>query len=132
MIQAKTVALNTSKLPTLTYKCKNGSAPDYLHELVQHYHPPRKLCSSSKGLLTAVPAHMKFYGQRSFQYASPRLWNSLPNNLKDCATLEQFKSRLKNPSLQSQKRLETLFCIMRYTRTVYYYYYYYLCCFMLS
>ena len=39
--------------------------------------------------------HTKFYGQRSFQYASPRLWNSLPNNLKDCATLEQFKSQLK-------------------------------------
>ena len=83
------------KLLTLTYKCKNGSAPDYLQDLIQHYHPPRTLRSSSKGLLIAAPVHTKFYGQRSFQYASPKLWNSLPNNLKDCATLEQFKSRLK-------------------------------------
>ncbi|XP_071804869.1 uncharacterized protein [Asterias amurensis] len=34
------------KLLTLTYKCKNGSAPDYLQDLIQHYHPPRKLRSS--------------------------------------------------------------------------------------
>ncbi len=39
------------KVALLTYKCLNNLAPNYITELVETYHPPRTLRSSSMGLL---------------------------------------------------------------------------------
>ncbi len=34
-------------------------------------------------------------GGRSFSYLAPKLWNNLPNTVREADTLCQFKSRLK-------------------------------------
>ena len=35
------------------------------------------------------------FAARSFSVAAPRLWNNLPNSLKDSPSIEQFKKGLK-------------------------------------
>ena len=35
------------------------------------------------------------FAARSFSVAAPRLWNNLPNSLKDSSSIEQFKKGLK-------------------------------------
>lgn len=34
-------------------------------------------------------------GRRAFCFYAPRIWNALPMNLRECSTLESFKSQLK-------------------------------------
>ena len=71
----------TYKILLLTYKALNGMAPKYIADLLQPYTPTRQLRSSSKNLLVTPKSNLKFYGDRSFQVAAPRLWNSLTNDI---------------------------------------------------
>ena len=59
-----------------------GVAPQYLLDIVKSYQAARNLRSSSINLLTPYSAITKGYGQRAFQYAIPKLWNSLTKSLK--------------------------------------------------
>ncbi len=46
--------------------------------------------------LLVVPRIAKFTkGGRTFSYLAPKLWNSLPENVRGSDTLSLFKSRLK-------------------------------------
>ena len=71
-------------------------APGYISDLLTKYVPPRNLRSANKSLLQ-MPVKVKThtYGQRSFSYAAPRLWNSLPEEIKNSNTIDLFKSALK-------------------------------------
>ena len=60
------------------YKCVNGSAPDYLCELISSYTPARRLRSLSQSLAVQPKVASKTYGERSFSFMGPFLWNSLP------------------------------------------------------
>ena len=89
----------------------------YMHAapyaIVKSYQPARNLRSSSTNLLTPYCATSitKGYGQRAFQYAIPKLWNSLPNHLRECQSFEQFKTKLKTYLLvvikKKKQRIET-------------------------
>ena len=35
------------------------------------------------------------YGTNSFMYKGAKIWNNLPNELKNCISLEQFKKMIK-------------------------------------
>ena len=83
------------KILVLTFKCLRGLAPSYLTELLTQYVPSRTLRSSQKSLLTSTQINTKFYGSRAFQVASAELWNGLPENIKNCETIDSFKSYLK-------------------------------------
>ena len=80
----------------MAYLCNQGVAPQYLLDIIKSYQPARNLRSSSINLLTPYSAITKGYGQRAFQYAIPKLWNSLPNHLRECQSFEQFKTKLKH------------------------------------
>jgi len=83
------------KILLLTYKALNGLAPQYLSKLLVSYDPPRLLRSKDAGCLS-VPRIMKnTAGGRAFSYKAPKLWNSLPNSVRDSDTVSVFKSRLK-------------------------------------
>ena len=68
----------------------NGMAPNYLADLHQSYQCDRNLGSSSKNLLEVhVPkCNLKTYSTRALSVATPKLWNSLPLNLR--SGLSQF------------------------------------------
>jgi len=38
---------------------------------------------------------LKTHGEAAFSYYGPRLWNSLPENLRAAETVDAFKKRLK-------------------------------------
>ena len=86
----------------LTYKALNGMAPNYIADLLQPYTPTRQLRSSSKNLLVTPKSNLKFYGDRSFQVAAPRLWSGtpLPVTQDQSRTLMFLKIRLKHYFLE--------------------------------
>ena len=43
--------------------------------------------------------HKVHTGIESFPYMGPKLWNSLPKDVKKSNTLESFKSKLKEPTI---------------------------------
>ena len=57
--------------------------------------PTRPLRSSSKNLLIIPKSNLKFYGDRSFQVAAPRLWNSLTDDIRSIQNLNVFKNKIK-------------------------------------
>lgn len=83
------------KLLTIAYKCKHNDTPMYLQNIISSHLPTRNLRSSSKHTFTPLVTSTKTYGHRAFQYAIPKLWNNLPESLKRCPSLHQFKSDLK-------------------------------------
>ncbi len=78
-----------------TYKTLNGLAPQYLSKLLSHYSPPRPLRSQNSVHLIIPRISKSTAGCRYFFYLAPKLWNNLPNNVREADTLCQFKSRLK-------------------------------------
>ena len=79
----------------LTFKCLHGLAPPYLCSLLEKYAPPRPLRSADQNLLKEKKARLKTYGDCAFSISAPRLWNSLPTNIRECDTTDSFKSALK-------------------------------------
>ena len=83
------------KIVLITYKSLNGSAPHYINNMLKPYTPSANLRSLSKGLLTIPSVKLVNYGERSFSYAAPKLWNELPEYIRKSETLPIFKTRLK-------------------------------------
>jgi len=70
------------KLLTLTYKVLTTSQPSYLNNLIS-VQPPRSTRSSSVVTLPRPPTISSLkITDRSFRYASPRLWNQLTDSFR--------------------------------------------------
>ncbi len=83
------------KILLLAYKALNGLAPAYLTSLLSRYNPSHSLRSQNSGLLVVPRIAKSTKGGRAFSYLAPKLWNSLPDNVRGSDTLSLFKSRLK-------------------------------------
>ncbi len=79
----------------LAYKALNDLAPAYLTNLLSRYNPTRTLRSQNSGLLLVPRIAKSTKGGKTFSYLAPKLWNSLPDNVRGSDTLSLFKSRLK-------------------------------------
>ena len=86
----------TIHLILITFKILHGLSPAYLSSLLQEYRPPRSLHSSSKSLLTVTTMNSVTHSERALSFCAPTLWNTLPNSLKNAASLSSFKSALKH------------------------------------
>jgi len=82
------------KIAAITFKTLKCQQPSYLSDLLIPYIPTRNLRSSDKLLLIA-PDIRSENGRRSFSFAAPSIWNSLPLSLRSCPTLPLFLSSLK-------------------------------------
>ncbi len=83
------------KILLLAYKTQNDLAPAYLTNLyitLQSNPLPR---SQNSGLLVVPRIAKSTKGGRTFSYLAPKLWNSLPENVRGSDTLSLFTSRLK-------------------------------------
>jgi len=85
----------TFKIASLTFKTLATSQPSYLHQLIHLYTPPRSLRSSSQNLLL-LPRINSELGRRSFSFAAPFIWNSLPSFLTSSPSLSSLPSFRKN------------------------------------
>ena len=83
------------KVLLLCFKCMNNAGPAYLKELLIPYKPARTLRSSASNLLTEPKSATVSYGDRAFSVAGPKLWNQLPDNVRNCDSVNSFKSKLK-------------------------------------
>ena len=84
----------TYKIEVLVYKCINGSAPEYLAELVVKKHQ-RTLCSTYRRRLPVISARTSQVFRSSFAVMAPRIWNELPSNCTEASTFQSFKTQLK-------------------------------------
>ncbi|XP_072044694.1 uncharacterized protein [Amphiura filiformis] len=84
------------KIALLTFKALHGLAPVYLLDLVKERKPRRSLRSASEVLLCPpkIPK-TKFYGERAFAMAAPKVWNGMPSTLRANKNLNTFKKDLK-------------------------------------
>ena len=82
------------KLLLLVFKALNDQAPPYIAELIKPYRPNRNLRSDNQGLVATTKTSSS-YQFNAFSSAGPRLWNSLPLNIRTTTNLNSFKRQLK-------------------------------------
>ena len=82
------------KVLILIFKSLNGLAPAYLEELIKRRPMKRTRADSNNDLVIPVIKH-KSFGGRSLGYGGPKLWNTLPKELKTCTNINTFKKLLK-------------------------------------
>jgi len=82
------------KLATLCYCSRTLDQPHYLSALLLSHRPERLLRSSAQEFLS-VPRCNTAFGDRRFSVAAPRVWNSLPLDLRLSESLPAFKKNLK-------------------------------------
>ena len=71
------------KLISLIYKILTTSQPTYLHNLISLQTDNNTRSSDVVTLARPSPASSLKVTDRSFQYASPQLWNQLPSSLRE-------------------------------------------------
>ena len=79
----------------LVYKCLHGLAPAYLKHLLQTRVPSRILRGHEKGQLVVPVTKSVTYGDKCFSSVAPRLWNSIPNHIRNMSSVPAFKKSLK-------------------------------------
>ena len=83
------------KVLLLTYKAIHGQGPSYIANTLRNYTPTRTLRSSDAGLLEINRSSQKKIGDAAFVNYAPKLWNTLPTNIREANTLDIFKRQLK-------------------------------------
>lgn len=83
------------KILTHTFKALSGQSPRYIKELLEVYRPVRDLRSQNSRTLVVPKTRTNQYGNRSFKFAAPNLWNSLPSSIQNATNLDTFKKMLK-------------------------------------
>jgi hypothetical protein len=83
------------KVASLVFKAKHHLAPVYLQDLIKPYTPSRCLRSTSQDLLAVPYSKSTNTTERAFSIAGPRLWNSLPPELRSVDNYPAFKKCLK-------------------------------------
>jgi len=85
------------KIANFVFKCRAGLAPPYLSQSLTEYTPARQLRSSnSTAVLYELGSVRTVAGRRAWSVAGPRVWNSLPTELREGGiSLELFVSQLK-------------------------------------
>ncbi len=63
-----------------------------MHEIFQIKETPYDLRNTK--ILTQPKFEKISYGKNTFKYYGSHIWNLLPNNMKECTTIEAFKSLL--------------------------------------
>lgn len=84
------------KILLMVYKALNGLAPKYLTDSVKLKSATRySLRSSNQALLEVPTTRCKTFGDRSFYFIGPCLWNTLPFSIRMSPTIGVFKQQLK-------------------------------------
>ena len=83
------------KILLLTFKALRGLAPKYIQDLIKVSSKSRCLRSNTQNLLIVPKTSLARYGDRSFSFAAPSLWNKLPAECREAKTLDSFKARQK-------------------------------------
>jgi hypothetical protein len=83
------------KILLLTFKALHGMAPGYIQDLIKVSKKSRCLRSNTLKLLEVPKTNSVKYGDRTFAYAAPTLWNGLPVECREATSINCFKIKLK-------------------------------------
>ena len=87
------------KINLLTYKSLNNLGPIYLKELLEYESTKDcNIVTRSRSDTTRLKEPRSYHptsGDRTFRCAAPRLWNTLPRDLREEPDIDKFKSSLK-------------------------------------
>ena len=84
----------TYKIACLTHTALHDHQPSYIAQLLHSHTPTRCLRSSDQPLLTIPRTHFQI-SDRSFDVAAPKIWNSLPFDLRNLTSSGVFRGKLK-------------------------------------
>ena len=77
----------------LTYKILNGLAPDYLKSMFTTIESiNNRVLRSSSNFQLYTPRPNSELLRKSFSYSASKLWNSIPTNVKNAKSVDQFKA----------------------------------------
>ena len=71
------------KILLITFEVLNDLALQYVTGMSQPYLPSRTQRSATKNLLVVPSSNLIKKGGRSFSHAGHKLWNELPDNIRD-------------------------------------------------
>ena len=97
------------KLCLITYKAVNFGQPKYISELIKEYTPETNMHLRSideNRLHEPVISHFS-YVDRCFEYSAPRLYNTLPYDVRQAKTVKSFKKMLKTFLFTQAYNIET-------------------------
>ena len=84
------------KIVVMCHKCMYSHAPCYITDLICIKEHERQLRSSNDITQLKIPnMKLKTFGERSFYYTAPKLWNSIPHQIREVSCLDTFKKNLK-------------------------------------
>ena len=113
------------KMLRITFKAIHGLAPKYLFNLLtfqSSLYNPR----SSGGILLSMPAvRSKTWGDRAFMVAAPRLWNSLPKELRAITNVNSFKAHIKTYLFRTSYWWAILYSVLTCMHIYSFYFYFY-------
>ena len=76
------------------YKSTNGLTPSYISDLFEFPSSERYNVRSVSNNDMLIKRHNTKIFEKSLQYGGPRLWNSLPTNIRNAQSLQSFKNAL--------------------------------------
>ena len=91
--KAKLQCLHLGRLRSLAteiHKAVHGGAPPYVSSLFTERESEYSLRRNHSLILP--PYNTISFGKQSIRYTGPKVWNSLPNNLRDTTSLKEFKN----------------------------------------
>ena len=84
------------KILLLVFKSLHNHGPNYLQELLKPKKYSRCTRAADDTLILEKPStNLKTYGERSFSYYGPLIWNNLPLHIRSLESVTSFKSELK-------------------------------------
>ena len=83
------------RVACIMFKCINGQSPKYLTDLLPSKQKTKQLHSSTSDRYPSIQHRSSLAYNASFLAAGPRLWNSLPKNIRQQPSLDMFRSNLK-------------------------------------
>ena len=80
-----------------TWKAMNDQVPKDIQQLIKMRQQQNHNIRSNNKVMSENPSSLNKnkHEERAFSFAAPRLWNALPENVKNAATLSNFKKNLK-------------------------------------
>ena len=102
------------KAALITFKTIACGQPWYLHSLLKPYSAPRSLRSSTQKLLQVLVAKTSLHS-RAFSVFAPRLWNRLPQALRD---LSVVCTSSVGPGLNAFEQFPNLLAFKKLLKTV--------------
>ena len=87
------------KISTIVHKCMYGSAPHAIKNLLTNVHSRRHT------MLEQYKPNTN-YGKRCFRRVAPKIWNTLPENLRCERNVERFKGLLKTYLFDNFQNIE--------------------------